>query len=76
MFHTIQFAGDLVLDLEISRKQPLERLLVRGGSRVRAQLKPYVVETEGGLIEVADLFFTDGTATRAVPFASFFYAEA
>ncbi len=45
------------------------------GTRLHAQLKPYVVETEGGLVEVADLFFPDGTATRAVPFASFSFAE-
>ena len=75
MFHTIQFAGDLVLDLEISRKQPLERLLVRGGSRVRAQLKPYVVETAGGPVEVADLFFEDGTSARTVPFAGFAFVD-
>ena len=48
MYHTIQFTTDAVLDLEISRKQPLERLRVRRGTRLRAQIRPYVVEAGGG----------------------------
>jgi hypothetical protein len=46
-------------------------LRISRGSRLRAQVKPYVVDTEGGPVEVADLFFEDGTATRGVPFALF-----
>jgi hypothetical protein len=41
---------------------------------VRAQLKPYVADTADGPVEVADLFFEDGTATRQVPFACFRFA--
>jgi hypothetical protein len=75
MYHTIQFTTDAVLDLEISRKQPLERLRVRRGTRLRAQIRPHVVEAEGGPVEVADLFFEDGTATRTVPWACLSFAE-
>jgi len=50
-------------------------MLVRKGTRLQAQLKPYVVETEGGLVEVADLFFADGTITRMVPFESFSFVD-
>ena len=39
--------------------------------RVRVQIKPYVEETEEGPVEMADLFFEDGSATRKVPFAQF-----
>ncbi len=69
MFHTIEFFTDFVADLEVSRSKPLERVLIRKGSRVRAQLRPYVVETIHGPVEVADLFFEDGSCTRTVPFA-------
>lgn len=75
MFHSIKFTGDLTVDLEVSPKQHLERLRIRKGDRLQAQIKPYVVETEDGLVEVADLFLEDGTTTRMVPFACFSFVE-
>ena len=75
MYHVIEFTEALTLDLEVSAKQPLERIVVERGARQRAQLRPYVVETDEGPIEVADLFFQDGTTTRCVRFASFSFAE-
>jgi hypothetical protein len=71
MVHTIEFVADGVLDVEISPKHRLERMLVRRGTRVQAEIRPHVVETDDGPVEVADLFFADGTATRRVPFAYF-----
>jgi hypothetical protein len=75
MFHTLQFAVAVTVDLEISPKHHLERLLIEQGTRVRAQIKPYVVETDDGLIEVADLFFEDGTTTRRMPFENFTFVD-
>jgi hypothetical protein len=75
MYHTIEFTVEFSGDLEISRKHRLDRILLPCGTRVRAQLRPYVVETEDGPVEVADLFFEDSTATRGVPFASFSLLE-
>ena len=66
-----EFAGDL----EISRKQPLERVKIPCGTRVRVQLRPHVVETPDGPVEAADLFFEDGTATCEIPFACFAFVE-
>jgi hypothetical protein len=71
VYHTIEFAADLTVDLEVSRRHRLERLPIRRGSRLAAQLRPYVVETGGGPVEVADLFFPDGTAARSVRFERF-----
>jgi hypothetical protein len=71
MFHTIEFVIDFTVDLEISPRKPLEQMRMRAGNRRRAQIKPYVVETSQGLVEVADLFFEDGTATRMVAFSCF-----
>jgi hypothetical protein len=71
MYHTIEFAVAFEADLEISPKHRLEHLLLPKGTRRQAQLKPYVVESEDGPVEVADLFFEDGTATRTVPFECF-----
>jgi hypothetical protein len=75
VYHTITFVDDLILDLETSSRQHLERLEVRKGTRVPAQLKPFVVETAYGPVEMADLFFEDGTAVRAVPFAYLTFLE-
>jgi hypothetical protein len=74
MYHTIQFAADRWVDLEVSPRHHLERLLLRAGSPVLAQIRPHVVEGDDGPVEVADLFFEDGTATRDVPFACFCFA--
>ncbi len=75
MFHTIKFTGDLTVDLEVSPKQHLERLRIRKGDRLQAQIKPYIVETDDGPVEVADLFFEDGTTTRMVPFRLFSFSD-
>ncbi len=75
MYHTIQFAVAFEADLEVSRKLPRERVRIRKGERVEAQVRPHVVETNDGPVEVADLFFADGSATRNVPFESFAFVE-
>jgi hypothetical protein len=75
VYHMIQFATEFVADLEVSPKHLLERAVLKPGTRLPAQVKPYVVETAEGPVEVADLFFEDGTATRRVPFAYFAFVE-
>ena len=75
MYHTIEFIEELTVDLEIFPKHWLERLLINCGSHMQVQLKPYVVETKDGLVEVADLFFADGTTARRVPFGSFSFVD-
>jgi hypothetical protein len=71
MYHTIEFNGALTVGLEVSPTQPLERLRLHKGDRLRVQIKPYVMETEEGPVEMADLFLADGTTTRRVRFGSF-----
>jgi hypothetical protein len=75
MYHTIEFAADMWVDLERSPKQPLERIQLRRGTRVRAQIRPHVIETLAGPTEVADLFFEDGATARDIPFRRFAFAE-
>ena len=75
MYHTIQFTEAFLADLEVSPKQPLERVRIQRGERLQAQVRPYVVDTAEGPREVADLFFENGTATRSVPFACFAFVE-
>jgi hypothetical protein len=75
MFHTLVFHCELLVDLAVSPRKPLERLLLKKGARIDAEVKPYVVETADGLVEVADLFFPDGTSTSAIPFACFSFVD-
>jgi hypothetical protein len=75
MYHTIESITEFTVDLEISPKHPLERLRICQGTYMKAQLRPHVVEKNGELEEVADLFLEDGTVIRAVPFALFRFVE-
>ena len=75
MYHTIEFARDVVVDLQRSQRQRLEKTLMRKGSRVQVQVRPYVAEMVEGPVEMADLFFDDGTSTSAVPFRWFSFVD-
>ena len=75
MYHTIRFAAEFVANPEISRKHPQARALIRKGVRLKAQVRPYVVETKRGPAEVADLFFEDGSMTRRVPYRYFAFVD-
>ena len=75
MYHTIEFAENVELDLETSARHPLEQVAFQKGTRLPAQVRPYVVEGEDGPVEMADLFFEDGTAVRGVPFAFLTFAD-
>jgi hypothetical protein len=75
VYHTIEFHNDLAVDLEVSPKQPLEQLRIRKGTRVSAQVKPSVIETSDGPVEVADLFFEDGSTARSLPFGLFSFVD-
>jgi hypothetical protein len=75
MFHTIVFAAEIHADLETSPKHLLGKVRIRPGASMKAQIKPYVVDGNVGPIEVADLFFEDGSAIRRIPFKCFYFVE-
>jgi hypothetical protein len=75
MFHAIEFIDDFLIDLEVPSTDRLERVLIRRNTRMQARIKPSVVETPEGPVEVADLILPDGTATRRVRFGCFRFAE-
>jgi hypothetical protein len=75
VYHTIEFRLEFTVDLETSPREPLERMLIRKGTRIRMEIKPYVTDSLEGPVEVADLFFENGNATRRVPFACFSFVE-
>jgi hypothetical protein len=75
MYHTLEFVGDVVLDIAVSPKLPLERLRVRKGNRLAAQVRPLVLETEAGPVEAAELFFADGSSASGVRFEQFRFVD-
>ncbi|MBY0526696.1 MAG: hypothetical protein K2R98_25085 [Gemmataceae bacterium] len=75
MFHSLEFTVGCRIDIEVTNKDRLERVQIQAGTRVRAQLRPYVAETTNGPVEVADLFLDDGSTVRHVPFAYFAFVD-
>jgi hypothetical protein len=75
MYHNIEFRIDGLVEIEVPGATHLQQLVLQNGTRVRAQVKPYVVESKHGPIELADLFLENGSAARAVRFASFRFLD-
>jgi hypothetical protein len=75
MYHTIEFASDFVIDLDVSSTNRMEQIRVRKGTRFRVALVPYVVEAGVCPVEVADLHTSNGSILRMVPFGFFFFVD-
>lgn len=75
MYHAIEFRLMGLAELETRGRSHLEQLVIREGTRLNAQIKPYVVETKRGPVEVADLFLEDGSVARAVRMATFRFLD-
>jgi hypothetical protein len=75
MFHTIEFTLRVRADLAVPGQRELEKIILGKGTRLRAQIKPYVTESDKGPLEVADLFLEDGSAAQHVNFASFRFLD-
>jgi hypothetical protein len=75
MYHTIELTVDLQLALARSPQDRRERVLLRRGTLLPVQLRPHVMDSVAGPVEVADLFFEDGTAVHNIPFACFSFVE-
>jgi hypothetical protein len=75
MYHKIEFLMPFTADVEISPKDRMERLRIRKGTQVRAELQARVVETAAGLVEAADFYFEDGTVSRLIPYERFRFME-
>jgi hypothetical protein len=67
MYHSIEFRLDGLVELEGPGSMRLQPIL-QNGTRVRAQVKPYVVQSKRGPIEVPTCSWK--TVARLVPCAS------
>ena len=75
MFHEIEFRWVVLAEVDRPGYALLERAVITEGTRLHANIRPYVAESPDGPIEVADLFFEDGSIARAVRFAAFRFLD-
>jgi hypothetical protein len=75
MYHTIEFRSPICADVVLPGRKRLQQLVIEKGTRLRVEIRPHVIESDRGPIEVADLFLQDGSAARAVSFASFRFLD-
>jgi hypothetical protein len=76
MFHIIEFNAPPPNDggrAGASRRS--DPLRVQRLTRAIVRLRPYVVEINEELVEVADLHFEDGTVAAQVPYARFHFVD-
>ena len=55
MYHTIEFGLRIWADLEVPGRARLQQVLIQPGKRLQVRVRPYVVESSFGPVEVADL---------------------
>jgi hypothetical protein len=75
MYHAIRFCAEFVALPEVVPQGQRRRALIRNGDRLKAQVRPYVVETRQGPAEFADLSFEDGSVARRVPYRCFSFVD-
>ena len=75
MYHSLEFRRELLADLEIPGEGRVPRVVIDKETRLKAQIRPYVVESALGPVEVADLLLEDGTIARTVRFSSFRFLD-
>ena len=75
MYHKIEFRLRVVAAVQAAGSGPMAQVLIKPGTRLRAGVKPHVVETKLGPVETADLFFEDDSVARGVRFASFSFLD-
>jgi hypothetical protein len=75
MVHAIEFRWVVLADVERPEYAYPQRVVIKEGTQLHAQIKPYVAESPDGPVEVADLYLDDGSVTRAVRFAAFRFLD-
>jgi hypothetical protein len=75
MYHSIEFQLKAVAAVESAENGRMEQVVIAAGTRLQARVKPYVVESDLGPVEVADLFLEDGSVARGVRFAAFSFLD-
>ena len=75
MVHAIEFRWVVLAEVDRPEYAYPQRVVIKERTRLHAHIKPYVVESPDGPVEVADLHLDDGSVARAVRFAAFRFLE-
>ena len=75
MVHAIEFRWVVLAQVDRPEYSDQQQAVIRKGTRLHAHIKPYVVESLDGPVEVADLHLDDGSVARAVRFAAFQFLD-
>jgi hypothetical protein len=75
MVHAIEFRWVVLAEVDRPEYAYQQRVVIKEGTRLHAQIKPYVAESPDGPVEVADLYMDDGSVARAVRFAAFRFLD-
>jgi hypothetical protein len=75
MIHPIEFRWLVLAEVERPEYALMQRVVIKEGTRLSADIKPYIAESPDGPIEVADLYLENGSVARAVRFAAFRFLD-
>jgi hypothetical protein len=75
MTHRVEFRWLVLAEVERPEYAYPQRVIIKEGTRLTAHIRPYVVESPEGPVEVADLYLEDGGIARAVRFAAFRFLD-
>ncbi len=75
MTHRVEFRWVVLAEVDRPEYAYPQRVIIKEGTRLTARIRPYVVESPEGPVEVADLTLEDGGIARAVRFAAFRFLD-
>jgi len=75
MIHPIEFRWLVIAEIDGPEYGLMQSVVINEGTRLSAKINPYVAESPGGPIEMADLYLEDGSVIRAVRFAAFQFLD-
>jgi hypothetical protein len=75
MVHAIEFRWVVLAQVDRPEYSDQQQVVIKKGTRLHTHIKPYVVESHDGPLEVADLYLDDGSVARAVRFAAFQFLD-
>ncbi len=75
MAHIIEFCKGFTADVQVLSKKRMERIRIRNGMQACVEVRPYVLETQKGPVEAADLYFKEGCVIHNVLYEDFRFVD-
>ena len=64
MVHVIEFRWVILAQVDRPDYSDQQQVVIKKGTRLHTHIKPYVIESPDGPVEVADLYLDDGSVAR------------